>query len=255
MKQDLIRQIKELKKIEPSQEWLNSTRGQLVAQIDFQERADFKAGIGFFQWLRQPQSAALVICLLLIFIGGPWLMVKASQTSLPGDLLYSVKKITEDVQTSIASEDDKVQLQVEFAGRRLEELNKITEDSFSPEEKTEKVKEVVDDLKNNLAGASVYANKVPKEKAIVIAKKAKKIKEDLDKTREEAPLEVQAKLAEAEKAVEEINKQILSALVRESQEGDGGTSTSTDEEILIFLEETEEGTITTTDKIINGVEE
>jgi predicted DNA-binding protein (UPF0278 family) len=253
MEHNLIKKIKQLKKIQPSPEWLDSTRHNLVSQIDF-EAEKVKTNFGFFNWLKHPQSLALAICLLLIFIGGPWLMVMASQASLPGELLYSVKRMGEGVQATVASESSKTQLQVEFAGKRLEELTKITEDSFAPEEKTEKVKQVVNDLKDNLAGATTYLDKISKENVIVVAKKAMKIREDLTKTKEEMPLEAQTDLAEAEKAIEEISHQILTILVKDRQETAEGTTTTTpDEEILIFLEELESGMITTTEEIINQI--
>ena len=256
MEQDLIKKIKQLKKIQPSSKWLDLTRHNLVSQISFEEKDEgLKSSFGLFNWLRQPQSFALAICLLVIFIGGPWLMLKASQASLPGELLYSVKRMSEGVQSTVASENSKAQLQIEFAGRRLEELTKITGDSFSEEEKTEKVKQVVKDLKNNLAGATIHLDNISKEKALVVAKKTKRIKEELDKTKEGVPLEAQNDLAEAEKAVEEINSQILAVLVRDSQESAEGAATTTpDEEILIFLEEMESGVITTTEEIINQIE-
>jgi hypothetical protein len=258
--QELIQKIKELKKIEPTQEWLDLTRHELISRVALSDTPSLREGRDPkwqpLNWLRGPQlqPVALGICLLLIFAVGPWLTLKASQASLPGDVLYSVKRASESIQATVASNDSKAQLQVEFAGRRLGELTKITGDSFTSEEKTEKVKEVVNNLKDNLAEASVYAAEASKEKAMVMAKKTKSIKEELDKTKEEVSLEVQNELAEAGEVIEEINQQILAVLVK-SQEGIEGTATSTDEEILIFLEETEEGTITTTDKVINGVKE
>jgi len=198
---------------------------------------------------------ALVICLVLIFVGGPWLMIKASQASLPGEALYSVKKISEEVQTTVASENTKAKLQVEFAGRRLEELSKITGDSFTSEEKTEKAKQVVNDFKDKLAGASLHVGKISREEAIAMAKEAKKIKENLEKTKEEVSLEIQTELAEAEKVIEEINHQILTVLVKESQESEETATTTLDQEILIFLEETDSGTMTTTEEVINEVKE
>ena len=254
MERDLIGKIKKLKKIQPSSEWLDSTRHNLISQISFEEdNRGLKSGFGLFNWLKRPQSLALAICLLIIFIAGPWMTLKASQSSLPGEILYSVKKAAEGVQATVASENDKAQLQVEFAGRRIEELTKITEDSFSEEEKAEKAKQAVNDLKDNLAGATSYLDNISKEKALVVAKKTKKIKEKLDKTKEGAPLEVRNELFEAEKVIEEINHQILAVLVDEGQESAEGTATTTpDQEILIFLEETDLGTITTTEEIIHN---
>jgi len=247
IEQDLIRKIKQLKKIQPSSKWLDSTRHNLFTQISFEEDEQ--------GWLRglHLQPVALFICLLLIFTAGPWLMLKASQASLPGEVLYSVKKATEEVRAKVASEENKSQLQVEFAGRRIEELAKITDDSFSEEEKVERAKQVVNDLKDNLVGVTSHLDNISKEKALAVAKKTKKIREELDKTKEEVPLEVQNDLEEAEKVVEQINSQILAVLVEDSQERAQGAATTTpDQEILIFLEETDSGTITTTEEIIHN---
>ncbi|MEA2113448.1 MAG: DUF5667 domain-containing protein, partial [Patescibacteria group bacterium] len=118
---DLIRKIKKLKKVEPSKEWLVSARQDLIEKIGFEEP------LGFFEWMKHGQSLALAFCLILIFIGGPWLTLKASQLSLPGELLYSIKRAGENVQSVTALGEKKSQLQGDFACRRLEELTRITE--------------------------------------------------------------------------------------------------------------------------------
>jgi len=241
MNKDLIAKIKGLKSIEPSQEWLVSSRNNLMAGI--------KPEVGFFEWLRQPQQFALVACLILIFLGGPWLTLEASRASLPGDLLYSVKKATEGVQMTITSENNKTQLKVEFAGRRLEELVKISEDSG----KINEVKGIVNNLKNNLEEASVYADKISETEIIAVAKKTQKIKEDLNQAVEEASSDVQDELAQAGEAVKEIDK-ILTALNTRYQEDSQDMSTSTDEEILIFLQELEDGSVVPIDQVDEELE-
>lgn len=256
---ELIRQIQKLRNIQPDQEWLDLTRQNLIKQTKQQIGAAPKnlELLQFFYWLMGYfRLAAIMAGILVILIGGPWLIVKASQPSLPGEMLYSIKKATEGIQVRVASEDAKAQLQVEFASRRLEELNKLTEDSLSPEEKTEKVEQVVSDFQNNLAGASLHVSKITKENALAMAKQAKKLRENLAKTKGEVPLAVQEKLTQAEKAVEEINHQILAVLVKAEQEETEETeetdeaATTTDEEILIFLEEADLETMTTTDEVI-----
>ena len=238
---NLIKKIKELKKLEPSQEWLNLTRHNLITEIAFKQRAGL-------------QSVALAFCLLFIFIAGPWLTLKASQPSLPGELLYSVKKAGEGIQSTVTSKENKTQLQMEFAGRRLEELTKLSND-LSPEEKTTKAKKVISGFEGNLANISQYVSDVSQEEVIAVAEKTVKLKQDLDKTKEQASLEIQADLAKAEKAVEEINQQILAVLIEKAkQDSESTASTTPDQEILIFLEETEDGVMTTTEQIINIIE-
>lgn len=234
---DLIKKIKGLKGISPNVEWMDSTRNELISKIELNE-ADFMR-IGFFQWLKQPQAVALTLCLALILFGGPWMTLKASQSSLPGDLLYSVKKISEGVQTTIASDSGKVGLQAEFASRRLEELNKITYDSYSSEEKTEKSAQVMDAFKDSLAKVSQNVGKVSKEEAVAVAETTKKIEESLKRTENEISEEIKEI---AEKALEDVKSHILAVLTEDEDNKESNAST-TDEEILIFLG-------TTTDEII-----
>jgi len=229
---ELIRKIKKLSKIQPSQKWLGLTRYELIAELNSENQSFGMTG--FFNWLLQAQSMALVTCLLLIFIGGPWLAVKASQPSLPGDLLYSVKKMNEGVLITVASDYNKAKLQAEFAGSRLEELDKITEDSFSQEEKTDKSKQILNDFKSNLAGISQHVGNFSKEEAVAVAKTAKKLKENLNDTNS---VGIENELIEAEKAIAEVNYQILSVLTKGNEEDIEELATSTDEEILIWLEQ------------------
>ena len=245
MEKDLIKKIKELKQIEPSSEWMNSTRHNLMTQIKIDENANMY-NISFFQWIKQPQSFALAFCLMLMVLGGPWLAIKASEASLPGEFLYSVKKATEGVQITVTSEDSKAQLSVEFAGRRLEELSKMSENL----QDNDRMKEVASEIKNNLEKASAYAGKISEANIIVVVKKANRIKDELGENKGNMSSEAQTELVGAGKAVEEINRQILATLIRDKESGER-LSTSTDQEILIFLEELEDGSVTTTEKRIN----
>ncbi len=252
MEKDLREKIKKLRRIEPSKDWLSLARRNLITHIEFYGENKRK---GFFWgWIENLQSVALAVCLLIVFLGGPWLAVKASEASLPGELLYSVKRISEGVKTMASSKNHRVQLQVEFANRRLEELNKITRSypfSKIDKEKDEKVKEAVGGLKNNLANAGEYLEAISKEEIVSVAEEMKQIKEEINKAREKA-LESENDLNEAEKAVEEIDRQILTVLKAQDGEKENiSTGTSTEEEILIFLEELEDGAITTTEELIN----
>jgi len=243
--QDLIKKIKKLDRIHPSRQWTGSLRRSLVAQIDYELVREKGSGFGFFGgWLRGIQPMALAVSLILILVGGPWLALKASEPSLPGEFLYAIKRANEDLQKTIASNGEKTGLAVEFANRRLEELAKINEDSFSPEEKDEKTKEAIIDFKDSMASVSQQIKSISsKEEAVAVAKKTRKLKENLDNI----PAEIKGDVAEAEKTIEEINKEILAVLVKDSEK-DGEIATSTDvidQEIIIFLE-----TVTSTEEVV-----
>lgn len=252
---ELIRKLKKLEKIEPSREWLDLTRNNLISQINWEKRTNIASEnqvSGLFGWFRNFQPMALVVCLLMIFIGGPWLIVMASRVSLPGEILYSVKRASEGIQSRMVSKEKQSQLQIEFANRRLEEFSKITDSG----EKDGKAKEVINDFKNNLADVNANLSGISREKALAVAKKTIKIKEDLTRAKEEASLDIQEDLIEAEQVIKEINSRILAVLTEEGEKDLETESTAApDEEILIFLEKTDTGTITTTDKVINGIKE
>ncbi len=257
---NFLKKIKKLDQIQPSKDWLFSTRQSLEAQIDFDQATNPRHdGIRFLNWLKQPQTTALALCLTVMILGGPWLLVQASQASLPGEWLYSIKKANEGIQVKIASDYNRGQLQVEFANRRVEELIKIARDSVSDHEKSAKAQEVIDSLKNNLAQVSVYTNQLSKEEALSVAEQTKQIRQDLDRTEQNTPEQLQDELAEAKKAADRINQEILTSLANTEEDQQNGqnseNATTTDEEVMIILEETKDGDVTTTDKIINGEKE
>ena len=243
---DLIKKIKGLKKVEPSKEWLVSTRQDLIEEIGFEEP------LSFFDWLKHGQSLALAFCLIVIFIGGPWLTLKAAQLSLPGELLYSVKRAGESVQSVATLGDKKSQLQADFACRRLDELTRITEDSFLSDKSDEKAKKVVIDFKDNLANFSQDIAQISKEEAVAVVVQTKKLKDSLDKAQEEVSPEIAGDLAEAEATIKEIGQQILAVLTEDNQEIGTTTPDYDDTEILTWLRELESGETTTTEEVING---
>jgi len=253
---EIVKNLKKLAQIKPSQEWRDLTRGNLVSQINWEKRQEIfnTRPTGFLNLFKSFQAVAMAACFLIIFIGGPWLTVIASQASLPGEILYPVKRVSERIQAKIASKEEKSGLQMKFANRRLEEFTKITKDDLG--EKDEKAKEIISGLKNNLASASANLRGISKEEAISIAKKTISIKEDIGRVKEGASLDNKDSLIEAEKAIEELNSEILTVLTGEAKDKEGSAAAPTStEEILIFLEKTDSGAMTTTNKVINGVEE
>lgn len=223
--QQLIAKIKDLKKIKPENQWLSLTRQHFVNELELKKAVKVSNSFADWFWYHRLQPAVLSMSLLLILGGGPVLTLKAAQSSLPGEWLYPVKKITEQVQAKIVSDDKKAQIQFEFATRRLEELSKITSDSLKPIDKSIKTKEVINDLKTNLTQASAAVKNLPKEKIAAMAQKTKKIeqnlnqaKADLSQNKDQVLNNAKDVLAQAEKIVEDVNGQLAAVLVEIEQE-------------------------------------
>ena len=234
---ELIKNLRKLDKVQPSRQWLALLRRNLITQIDYDIKREKSARFGFlFGWLGGFQTMALAVSSLFILFVGPWLTLKAAENSLPGDLLYSIKKASEGVQKTVANSEEKPRLQVEFAGRRLEELSKVNQDIDSVSEKTEKSKEIIGNFKDNLASVSQQIKGISsKDKAVVVAQETKKLKENLERAKDEAPLEVKDDIAEAEKSIEKINEEILTVLTIDKEKGENIATTTLDQEIIIYL--------------------
>lgn len=70
---------------------------------------------------------AFAFVLVAVLIAATSGVVAASTTSLPGETLYPVKRLSENVQLFLASEQDRPALHVSFAENRLAEIEALSE--------------------------------------------------------------------------------------------------------------------------------
>lgn len=82
----------------------------------------------YLLWLSQSfisRPVALGVAAFVLAGSGLMTTVNAAQQSLPGDMLYSVKRINERAQLQLASLDRRAVLHTEFAQRRLHEVERL----------------------------------------------------------------------------------------------------------------------------------
>src|SRR3989344_4207171 len=167
MSRNLIRQLKSLKhaEVRPSEKWLKSNRELLLSQIKNtvvqKENAKFN-----FETVWQAMSIFLpssfvrnvvrpvVVVFLIMGMGiGSWVVAaSASSEALPGEWLYSAKRVTEKTQVTVANvvgdTDGSTRLHVEFAKRRAVET-KIIVAQNNPD-KIEIASKTISDLKDEM---------------------------------------------------------------------------------------------------------
>ena len=129
---DFSRKFDPARKIAPRADWQKATRALLLRQISSDQAKSAKTGFGDYfsvglglmrQRLFQP--AVMMFLILGTFLGSS-LLVNASFYSLPGSKLYTVKIALEQTQVAFTTDDArKVELNVEFARKRIDELDKI----------------------------------------------------------------------------------------------------------------------------------
>lgn len=178
----------------------------------------------------------LVSGLVLSVAFGGWVTtVSASYKSLPGDVLYGVKIAAEEAQVKLAGDSQsKVELKVEFAGRRVTEVNKLIERPAPAAEKAANVKVAVNKMKDDLASVQKEMTNIKdndpskmKEVAKFVDQKTEALHATLEKTAQNAPGDIQNAVKEAKDATADTGVAAMSAIV-DAQKNSGSAISVSD---------------------------
>ena len=118
---ELIGKIRGLRQIKPNRDWVSLTKSQILG-----EEKKYTSLFLFPVFKLKPVYAGLIAVLILFGLLG------VSRNSLPGDPLYSIKKIIEKSQAVFVSEDEKPAFQLKLANQRLEDLTKASTKNLAP---------------------------------------------------------------------------------------------------------------------------
>lgn len=78
-----------------------------------------------------------IAVLVLALVGGSSFTVYAAQSSLPGETLYPIKSASEDIRLNLTfSTQAKLNLTLDYAGRRMSEIQSLVKDGISPSDQT-----------------------------------------------------------------------------------------------------------------------
>lgn len=142
------RELKELRRFPVPASVLDSGRKRLcivMAELPFVPGVSRRFGI--FIW--KPAMTLALVCVLVLSSSG---VVMASRGALPGERLYPVKLVSENVQERLTvSPAKKFAVQAAHAERRLEETEKlIGNDALVDEERNERVQTALHGYENHL---------------------------------------------------------------------------------------------------------
>ncbi|MCX6764872.1 MAG: DUF5667 domain-containing protein [Candidatus Nealsonbacteria bacterium] len=137
----LIKKIVGLKAIKPREEWVVLTKKNVLGW-------EPKFGLSF---IFKPAFASLVVICML---GGIGVFAKSS---LPGDLLYPVKRVGEKVVVSLMPEKSRSNIQLTIANDKLENIVKAVETN-----QPKKIIPIVKEYQANVSEAAQNLKKVAK---------------------------------------------------------------------------------------------
>ena len=120
---ELIKKLQILKDIKPRKDWVVLTKSQILGKEQKIELTPFSVLRLFFQFkLAKPAFASLIFIFVL---SGAFIF---AQNSLPGDLLYPIKKITERSQKPFVSEKE---FNVKIVNNRLDDLASVAQGNLT----------------------------------------------------------------------------------------------------------------------------
>jgi len=119
--------IKEVSSIGPRPEFRQAAKARLLSALAAKERKRERRLLPLWSWQRRwAVAVAMILVLFLVLAGGGTVM--ASSDSLPGDRLYPVKIAAEKVRAFFTFGDEaKANLHMEFAERRVKEIESLAE--------------------------------------------------------------------------------------------------------------------------------
>lgn len=122
-----------------------------------------KQGMSTLQFIKSGFFTNMILPLLIIIslLGGGAGATYASQASLPGDVLYPVKLVSEQVQVALTVDDTKeAALHLKLSSKRLEEVEELAHEG---KKDPEIVKVAVENYKSELAQAQAVLDDVSEE--------------------------------------------------------------------------------------------
>lgn len=145
----------------PDAAWLVSTKETLMMQIGNTVGAERQTGFrAFAEALRVffpenlARTMAIPMAVLILALGtglGSTAVVAAAHDTLPGHLLYNVKLTAEAWSLKVAGKADRTERRVEIAGRRLNEMARLSSSpDLNKEEKIGMVAELFSDQMNSI---------------------------------------------------------------------------------------------------------
>lgn len=180
---ELIRKIRELRQIKPRKDWVVLTKSQI-----FQEQpivrypiSNILIRVGDFLFGRK-LALATVFSIFILFG-----VFSFARNSLPGDLLYPIKKITEMSQAVFVSEEGKPRLELEFANKRLEELNLIAQNN-----EVRRLAPAINEFQTNISQAAKNLVKLKKIDKEIVAQ-TRKIEENKEKVEKVLATKIETK--------------------------------------------------------------
>lgn len=205
---ELIQQLKQFQSIKADKAWADWLLSNILSRVSDlssnSEKQSLKPKIKLvsFSFLYKYQKALIPAVLAIFFIS----TIALAQTSLPGNPLYTVKILTQDLRIALTPNDYKPVIRMQIAKSRLEDIAKTADKEKAVALLTQNIQKDLKNLPQELKNIS------PKVKTLDISKKVQNEVNNLNKIIAKTPLQASDK-ANLEKTTQETQNQVLSLIL------------------------------------------
>ncbi|MDD3487909.1 MAG: DUF5667 domain-containing protein [Candidatus Pacebacteria bacterium] len=202
---NLIEQLKEFKTIKPNNDWVNWLKANLL-EIKFNNILERpKVRLVSFSFIKHRNFIPVLLGLFAI------VSFSFAQVSLPGNILYPIKTLTQDTRIYLSSDQAKPMVRLEIAKSRMEDLSKI-------QNHEKEIKEMVKTINKDLELVPQEIKKINKKQvALDVSKNIQEKSKDLQGMADRIVLEENDK-QELTKTVENTQSQVLALIIETTDE-------------------------------------
>lgn len=203
---DLLNKLSEFKQIKPNHDWVVWLRSNILEKNQLKTIFEKpKITLANFNYKYQKTFIPVLLGLFIITSFG------FAQTTLPGNILYPLKTLTQNAKIYLASNDDKPVVHLEVVKSRMEDLSK-TQNCES--EKIAMVKKINEDLEK-VPQEIEKINK--KQKVLDVSKNIQEKSKDLNLITEKIILDEKEKQELNQKVLDTQNK-VLALIIKTEDE-------------------------------------
>jgi len=205
---DIIKKISEFKKIQPNHDWVIWLKANIL-EIKSQNLLHEKPRVRLvsFSFINKYQKAFIPAFLGLFFV----FSFSFAQTTLPGNILYPIKTLTQDAKIYLASENTKPVVRLEVAKARMEDLSKV-------QNHEQEISEIVKIIKKDLGLVPQEIKKIDKKQvALDVSKDVQERSKDLQVMADKIILEAGDK-EELSRTVKNAQSQVLALIMETTEE-------------------------------------
>jgi hypothetical protein len=218
---ETIKALQSLRSIRPEKSWLLATKNRVIGPGFEYKELIFKDILLFFsqKWVLAPAAA------FSLFFGA----FGISQNSLPGDVLYPMKRVSEDLTSYLSKQEEKSLVYLGLTDKRIDELQKIADTNQAKKlaialNELETSKKAV---KKETAGLKTMDSQEASKIALEVAAKMVEINQKEGKVLADLGIE-------QEQGADPAEKEVADLLIKEAEK------TTLTEKQAIFLNEAKE---------------